>query len=312
MLVAGVPRLYWAGVHLGEIRRRSPSGGLPSVTLLLASESLRGGGLFFDYVPWLALGAGLVGVSVLMWLPFVHGLTRSLARMTQVAERIAEGRLQPPRASRRRDELGRLNRALAHMAARLEGYVTGQKRFLGDTAHELLTPLARLELALSILEQKTAGDSSGSYTVRALGEVRHISALVHELLSFTKAGLHPEDAELERVDLATLTARAVEREHAADKVTVEVSADLRVCAAPDLLERALANLVRNAVRYARDAGPIRVSASAHDGDDTVVVRITDEGPGMPPGDLDRLFDPFFRPEAARTREGVESGWGWPS
>ena len=309
MLVAGSPRLYWAGVHLGEVRRPPWGGGSPSVTLLLASESLRGGGLFFDYLPWLLLGGGLVGISVLMWLPFVHGLTRSLSRMTRVAEHIAHGRFEPPRATRRRDELGRLNRALGHMAARLEGFVTGQKRFLGDTAHELLTPLARLELALSILEQRTAGDTSGPYAVRALGEVRHISTLVHELLSFTKAGLRPEKAELERVDLGALARQAVEREHAADQVTVEVPTNLRVCAAPDLLERAVANVVRNAVRYAGDAGPIHVSAAEADGGDKVILRVTDEGPGVPPGDLDRLFDPFFRPETARTREGGGVGLG---
>ncbi len=310
MLVAGNPRLYWAGVHLGEMHGHSRGGGPQSVTLLLASESLRGGGLFFDYVPWVVLGGGLVGISVLMWLPFVHGLTRSLSRMTQVAEHIAHGRFDPPQVSRRRDELGRLGRALGHMAARLEGFVTGQKRFLGDTAHELLTPLARLELALSILEQKTAGATSGSYAVRALEEVRHISTLVHELLSFTKAGLHLEKAELERVNLAALARRALEREHAADKVTVEVPETLRVCAASDLLERAVANALRNAVRYAGDAGPIRINAGVNpDGEATVILRVSDEGPGVPPEALDRLFDPFFRPETARTRETGGVGLG---
>ena len=315
MLVAGDPRLYWAGVHLGEVSRPSRGGGSPSVTLLLASGSLRGGGLFFDYVPWLVLGGGLVGISVLMWLPFVHGLTRSLSRMTQVAEHIAHGRFEPPHVSRRRDELGRLGRALAHMAARLEGFVTGQKRFLGDTAHELLTPLARLELALSILEQKTVDATSGPYAVRALEEVRHIATLVHELLSFTKAGLHTKTADLERVDLAALVREVVEREQASDKVIVEIPADMSVCAASDLLARAVANVVRNAVRYAGDAGLIRVSAEAThggddgNGDDTVTLRVIDEGPGVPPEALDRLFDPFYRPETARTRETGGVGLG---
>ena len=145
--------------------------------------------------------------------------------------------------------------------------------------------------------------------MRALGEVRHISTLVHELLSFTKAGLHAEKAELERVDLGALARQAVAREQAADKVTVEVPAGLRVCAAPDLLERAVANVVRNAVRYAGDAGPIRVDAAEADGGDSVILRVTDEGPGVPPGDLDRLFDPFFRPETARTRESGGVGLG---
>ena len=311
MLVTGEPRLYWAGVYLGEIRRTGHRGS-PSVTLLLASDSLRGGGLFFDYVPWLALGGGLVLISVLMWLPFVHRLTRSLARMTQVAEQIAQGRFEPPHVSARRDELGRLSRALGHMAARLEGFVTGQKRFLGDTAHELLSPLARLEVALSIIEQKSGEAGDGQYAERALDEVRHISTLVHELLSFTKAGLRSQHARLQPALLAELARQAVQREAAEEKVTVEIPTDLRVCVVPDLLVRAISNVVRNAVRYAGDAGPIRVTAApGHDehGAATAIVRVTDEGPGVPPDAIDRLFDPFFRPETARTRETGGIGLG---
>ncbi len=232
MLATDGPRRYWAGVSLGEMRHGPGERPPFSVTLLLVSDSLRGGGLFFDYVPWLALGGGLLLVSVLMWLPLVHGLTRSLARMTHTAEEIAQGRFQPPPVSRRRDELGRLNRALGHMATRLDGFVSGQKRFLGDTAHELLSPLARLELALSILEQRTALDGDKRYAEKALDEVRHIASLVQDLLSFTKSGMRPPVAELQAVGLAELARQAVAREAAGDKVAVDLPEDLRVRAVP--------------------------------------------------------------------------------
>ena len=104
-------------------------------------------------------------------------------------DRPGAGSNRRPR-SKRRDELGRLNRALGHMAGRLDGYVNEQKRFLGDTAHELLSPLARLEVALSILEHQGGPTNNNPYAGRALEEVRHISTLVHDLLSFTKAGMH--------------------------------------------------------------------------------------------------------------------------
>ncbi len=311
MVSSAAPRLYWAGVSLGEIRGMPP-GGPPAVTLLLFSDSLRGGGLFFDYVPWLLLGGVLILVSVLMWLPFVHGLTRHLARMTLTAEEIAHGNFAPPHTSKRRDELGRLSRAVAHMAARLEGFVSGQKRFLGDTAHELLSPLARLEVAISILEHHAHGKNDNRYAEKALEEVRHISLLVHDLLSFTKAGLRPQAAELQSVSLEGLVHQAVEREAAEGSVSVDVAADLRVCAEPTLLLRALANGVRNAVRYAGMAGPITISATPGQGDDgeeVVAVSVSDHGPGVPPEALDRLFDPFFRPETARTRETGGVGLG---
>ena len=256
MLMSASPRLYWAGVSLGEVHGIGP-GGPPSFTLLMAADSLRGGGLFFDYVPWLALGGILLLVSVLMWLPFVHGLTRALARMTHTAEEIAQGHFEPPHVSARRDELGRLNRALGHMAARLEGFVTGQKRFLGDTAHELLSPLARLEVALSILEQRAGSSEENGYAERALDEVRHISSLVHDLLSFTKTGFRPPDSVLQSVPLAQLACEAVKREAAETHVRVDVAAELCVCADPDLLVRALAK------RRAQRGAIRRVSRANH-------------------------------------------------
>lgn len=312
MLVTDSPRLYWAGVHLGEVQRPTPGGPSPYLTLLLVSDSLRGGGLFFDYVPWLLVGGGLVLISVLMWLPFVHGLTHALSRMTTTAEEIAQGRFDTAHPSRRRDELGRLGRALGHMASRLDGFVSGQKRFLGDTAHELLSPLARLEVALSILEQQGNLNGNRRYAERALDEVHHLSDIVQDLLSFTKAGMRDRSAALQPASLAELAARAVHREAAEEWVVLAVPEDLRVCAEPDLLVRALANAVRNAVRYAGEAGPITVSATPvrdNNGDELINLMVSDQGPGVPSESLDRLFDPFYRPEDARTRETGGNGLG---
>ena len=311
MLVTGTPRLYWTGVYLGEVQRPTRGGPVPSITLVLASTSLSGGGLFFDYKPWLGLGSALVLISILWWLPFVRGLTRSLTRMTDVAEEIARGQFRPAHSSPRRDELGRLGRALSHMSARLEGYVTGQKRFLGDTAHELLSPLARLEVALSILEQKTDSPGDRRYVERSLGEVRQMSRLVNDLLAYTKAGLRTQTAEVRPVLLAEIARQAVSREAAEQQVTVEVPEDCQVCADPELLLRALSNGVRNALRYAGEDGPIAITATpaAHPPDGEMDVSVVDHGPGVPPEAIDQLFDPFFRPEDARTRETGGTGLG---
>ena len=311
MLVAGSPRLYWTGVYLGGVQRPTHGGPPSFVILVLAATSLSGGGLFFDYKPWLGLGSALVAISILWWLPFVRGLTRSLARMTDVAEEIARGQFRPALPSPRRDELGRLGRALGHMSARLEGYVTGQKRFLGDTAHELLSPLARLEVALSILEQKTEAPGDRRYVERSLDEVRQMSRLVNDLLAYTKAGLRAQSAEVRPVQVAEIARQAVAREAAEEHVAVEVPEDCRVCADPDLLLRALSNGVRNALRYAGGDGPIAITAtpSGSSPDGEMDVSVVDHGPGVPPGAIDQLFDPFFRPEDARTRETGGTGLG---
>jgi two-component system, OmpR family, sensor histidine kinase CpxA len=298
MLTAGEPRLYWAGVHLENASGRFP------MTLFLASDSLRGGGLFFEYVPLLWLGGAILLGSALLWLPFVHGLTSTVRRLTRSAEMIAEGNFETPAETSRSDELGRLHNAHRHMAQRLDGYVTGQKRFLGDTAHELLSPLARLEVALSILEQHaTEGDRA--YTERALGEVRHMSTLVQELLTFSKSALAGPAVKLEPIALASLARDAAQREGGDAQIEIAISEEMRVLGVPVLLARAVGNVVRNAVRYA--GSPIRITAELRDG--RVHLTISDQGPGVPADSIPRIFDPFFRPDTSRTSDTGGTGLG---
>ena len=277
------------------------------VTLLLVSDSLSAGGLFFDPTPWVVVGFGALIFSVLFWIPLVRGVTRSLSQMTRATEQISEGRFEARVDERRGDELGRLGQAINRMAARLAGFVTGQKRFLGDIAHELCSPIARIQVALGILEQR-ADEKQKAYVNDLREEVEQMSRLVNELLSFSKAGLTPQEIKLEPVNLAATARRVLELEAAQDgQVQVQIPDDLSVLAQPELLFRALANLVRNAVRYAGQAGPITVSALRRDG--AVVVTVADQGPGVPEASLQQIFDPFFRGEPSRSRDTGGVGLG---
>jgi len=173
-------------------------------------------------------------------------------------------------------------------------------------AHELCSPLARLQLATGILAERTPAELRDTVAdVRE--EVQQMSTLVNELLTFTKAGLQPRQAELTGVPLPALAQDVVSREDATGRVIVDLPTDTVVQADAALLARALANLVRNALRYAGETGPVRVSAARAGG--TVIITVDDEGPGVPPADLDRLGEPLFRPELARTREGGGVGLG---
>ena len=302
---AGQPPMYWIGVRTPfptENRRPAP----PS-SLLIAVPSLSSGGLLLDVTPWLWVGAGVLVCSVLLWLPLVRGITRSIRQMTGAAGQMAQGQFGTRVDTERGDELGRLGESLNHMAGRLGEYVTGQKRFLGDIAHELCSPLARMEMALGVLEQRAAADQV-DHVNDVREEVRHMSTLVNELLSFSKAGLRAKDLELRAVPLAELCDRVILREaQGKPDIAVHVDAALNVLADPDLLARAIGNVLRNAVRYAGDAGPITITATMRG--DGVQLAITDRGHGVPPETLHRLFDPFYRPETARTREGGGAGLG---
>jgi two-component system sensor histidine kinase CpxA len=325
MVHTNSPNRYWVLMRMPVVDRQSRP---PSpTTLILASDSLRGGGLLFDYRPWLIGGGAVLFVSTLLWLPLVRGMTRALRQMTGAAESIAQGRFDTHLDTPRADELGRLGGALNHMSARLREFFTGQKRFLGDIAHELCSPLARMEMALGILDQR-ADESQRDYVADVREELRHMSALVNELLSFSKAGAGGKSVELKPVPLAELTGRVVAREtKERGGVIVDVPVSLAALAEPDLLARALGNVIRNALRYAspvhanassysyrptvqtdgRPAGPITVTARDHG--DRVSILVTDCGPGVPEEALHRLFDPFFRPETARTRETGGTGLG---
>ena len=300
------PSLYWYGMWTMtfESGSREPT----RTRLLAASDSFLGHGLFFDPIPLLITIAIVIGVSTLFWFPFVRSLTRNLTQMTNAAEQIAEEKFDVCVNEKSTDEIGRLGTAINHLAARLAGFVGGQKRFLGDISHELNSPLARMQFALSILEDRV-DEKNLDYVSDVKEEVELMSKLVAELLQFSKAGMKTADVKLERLKLLplveTVAARETSKENAL--VKIEIPDNLEVLAQSELLARAVSNVVRNAVRYAGRAGEITISAS--NGANQVKLVIADQGTGVPSESLGKLFDPFYRVEADRARQSGGTGLG---
>lgn len=301
---AGNPTNYWVGIRVPFAAAERPFT-FPA-RLVVRVDSLRGLLHLLNHETWVLAGTAVLLLSILFWLPLVRGITRSLGQLTAATEQIAEGKFETRVNASRRDEIGKLGESVNRMATRLDAHMNGQKRFLGDVAHELCSPLARLQMATGILADRA--DPQIQETVADVREeVQHMSSLVNELLAFTKAGLRPRDVVCAPVELAPLIHEVLAREGAAGRVTLTVAENLRAMAEPELLARALGNLVRNAVRYAGESGPISVSAATEA--NRVVIAVEDSGPGVPAGDLDRLGEPFFRPELARTRETGGVGLG---
>lgn len=299
------PTRYWAGARI-PLRRDRGENPKPG-TLILMSTSLLANQLFFDPKPWLTIGLAVIVVSILCWLPFIRGLTRSISQMTQAAEKIAEGRFEVHVPDRRRDEIGRMGGAVNRMASRLLSFVNGQKRFLAGIAHELCNPIATIQFALGNLERRVGEDQRTS-VADIQEEVQHMSALVNELLSFSRAGIAGMDVKLVRVNLAETVARAIERE-APPGAHIEnlVDAGLNAEADPEYLFRAVANLVRNAIRYAGPAGPIRISSRTENS--KVYLTVADQGPGVPEEALEEVFAPFYRVDPSRNQETGGVGLG---
>lgn len=295
---------YWAGIDLALFR---PGVDRPlHGVLFLRSADLSGGGLFFELRPWLMGGLAVLALSLLVWAPFVLGITRYARRLSRATDAVAEGRFDVRIRGRRSDELGSVGRSIERMAARLDGHVKGQKRFLGDVAHELCSPLARIRTGLGVLEHGL--DPEHADRLASIDEdVAELSELVSEVLAFSKASVAPESVKLESVELLPLVERAVERECPGHRVDVDVPEVLSVEADKRLLDRAIANLLRNAHRHGGESCSIRVSASA--AKDRVLLNIEDDGPGVAEEALPHLFEPFFRPDESRARSSGGAGLG---
>ncbi len=294
---------YWAGIDvpLFQPRAQQPLHGL----LILRAAEISGNGLFFNVKPWLIGALVVLGLSLLLWAPFFFGITRYLTRLSKATEAIADGKFEV-RVPARSDELGALGASIEGMASRLDRLVRGQKRFLGDVAHELCSPLARIRTGLGVFEFGLAPEQQ--VRLESIEEdVDELSRLVSEVLAFTKASTAPGAVRLETVELAPLVNLALSRECPGLKTELRVEDGLSVRADRNLLARAIANVCRNAHRHAGEDCLLRVEASRHG--EEVELRISDDGPGVDAGDLPRLFEPFYRPDAARTREAGGTGLG---
>jgi two-component system sensor histidine kinase CpxA len=299
------PTQYWAGVRV-TVSGPDIRAGTPAV-LLMRAGSIFNTTFFFDWRLFGGIALSVAGVTALCWLPFIRALTRSIAQMDRVTVQIAEGRFDAQVANHRSDELGHLGREINRLGARLQGFVKNQKRFVGDIAHELCAPIARIQFALGILERKADAELKPHVAVLH-EEIQEMSALVNELLSFSKAGLDVGATPLAPVGVAAVAQKAVAREaFAAGSIEVAIAPDLSVIANEALLLRALSNVVRNAIRYAGDQGPITITARRDE--KTVEISVADQGPGLPQEELEEVFAPFYRPESARTRETGGAGLG---
>jgi signal transduction histidine kinase len=202
-----------------------------------------------------------------------------------------------------RDEIGRLGRSFATMMTALDASMHAQRQLVADASHELRTPLTSLTTNLELLaDGKGLNDPEAPMLVRdAIGQAHELRSLVNNLVDLARYGqdiAHTEDTRLDLV-AETVVARATKRA-AAPRFESALSPCL-VHVDPDAIERAIGNLVDNAVKWSPPGG--RVLIVVADGE----FSITDEGPGIPARDLPFVFDRFYRSAQARSMPG--SGLG---
>jgi signal transduction histidine kinase len=254
------------------------------------------GWLLAVLVPTGALGAAVVARLA------AGRVLRPVGRLTETVERIrATGDLGAPVETPGTDEISRLGQAFAAMTRALDDSVGAQRRLVADASHELRTPLTSLMTNLELLAERPADPSVPALAAAALAEAAELRVLVSDLVELARDGeasVHVEDVRLDLV-AGRVAARAAGR---APGLRYEVDCQpTLVRGDPDALERAVGNLVDNALKWSPPDGRVRVSAAAG------TVEVSDDGPGIPAADLPYVFDRFYRSAAARSRPG--SGLG---
>ena len=249
----------------------------------------------------------IVLVIVLMGATLAAHLVRPLRHLRRVVVRFGRGDLTARTDSPRKDEIGELARAFDEMAGRIQVLLTAERRLLQDVSHELRSPLARLDVAADLAS--TSADPA-EFLAHIRRDVGRLSALVDELLRLTRAEGDPAAREHEEVALDCLVQEVVadcdlEAEASGCRLDLHTGDPAMIQGTPELLRRAVENVVRNAIRHA-PAGTAVAIGLERDGD-TATIAVRDRGPGVPEDLLGAIFEPFFRVEGHRSR--VDGGTG---
>jgi two-component system, OmpR family, sensor kinase len=215
----------------------------------------------------------------------------------------------------RQDDLGLLATDLDTMAERLRNLLETKQQLLRDVSHELRSPLARLQLALSLARRQD--NAVERHLARIACEADRLEQLIARTLKLARLERPASGVERTRVDIGELLKNiaadvAIEADAQGCIVNVQSESSLEVSGDPEVLRSSFENVIRNAVRYSPAGAQVGITARRVEtpGDhDSVEVIVYDHGPGVPEKDLELIFEPFYRVDAARDRAGGGEGLG---
>ncbi len=244
---------------------------------------------------------GLVGVVCVVAHAFISRSLRPLRTLHAGVARLAKGELDVTLPGGAHDEFGVLIDAFNRMARSVRERVEARDQLLLDVSHELRSPLTRMKVALALLPD-------GEKKARMTADVAEMETMVTELLELERLR-DGRGLRVARCDLGSILRDAAEAFAGVPPgVRLAPLPELAIDADAEKLRTVLRNLLENAAKYALpDSAPVEVSA-AREGD-TVVVRLRDDGPGIPEEDLAGVFEPFFRVDRSRSRKTGGYGLG---
>lgn len=262
--------------------------------------------------------AMMIGIPIVLLLAAAGGLwlasvgLRPIADMAGRAARIAPTGLDDLGQTDRTDELGQLAIAFNGLVARLRATLQTQRQFMADASHELRTPVSVVRATSDVTLSRDHRDEPEYREALAIvgGQARRLGRLVEDMLVLARADaggypLRPVDLYLDEV--------VAECRRAVDVLATERGVAIRAAGSPDipfrgdedLLRRLVLNVLQNAVQHTPTGGSVAVDI--HQEPAAVRIRVTDEGPGIPTGDQQRIFDRFVQLDAARRGQGAGLG-----
>jgi two-component system, OmpR family, sensor kinase len=252
-------------------------------------------------------------ISGLVCWSLARYLSKPIERLRTSARSLAAGNLEARVGedfSRRHDELGVLARDFNTMADHVRNIVASKESLLRGISHELRSPLARLRVALSLARRE--GEDLSRQLDRIELEAERLDTLIGQMLQLSQ--LRAVEPMLPRapVDLTSLLSEVVEdarlEASAVDKaVDWAPNGVVRVEGNHDLMRSAIENVLRNAVRFTERGTAVKVTSVQES--DQVHIVIDDHGPGVPSGEAERIFEPFYRVAEARDRDSGGTGLG---
>ena len=264
-------------------------------------------------VPLAILAIALAASAGVCYL-LARYLAAPVDRLRLATRQLAAGDLDVrvlPALRGRQDDLGLLAADLDAMAQRLRQLLEAKQQLLRDVSHELRSPLTRLQLALSLARREHS--SADRYLARIACEADRLEQLIARTLKLVRLE-RPANALIEprSVDIGELLHNivsdvAIEADARGCLVNVQARERVLVCGDLELLRSAFENVIRNAVRFSPAGAVVVVSArrvAQSDMGETVEVAVHDSGPGVPEKDLGLIFEPFYRVDAARARQGT--------
>ena len=246
-------------------------------------------------------------VLTLMSLLLTISITRPLNRLRDAVHDLGRTSYQDHQLAKlatRRDELGTLALDFNQMGQRLQGLISSQRQLLRDVSHELRSPLARLQIALALAERAQPEEQKALWPRLQL-ECQRLDGLINEILALAR--LDQQQTAKQSIDIAQLLSKLRE-----DALLLQPDQTITITGAqhshykgwPDSLQRALDNLLRNAVRFNPIGQPIEIHVQQQAQE--LIIRIRDHGPGVDEQWLDRLGETFFR-APSQTQPGYGLG-----